>query len=148
MKWALLIVIGLIVLALLPPVLTGRGRSRFDTAVDTDTLRQAVTTAAPQVCSEQPLDWSATPGFTRGEYLRVGQDCADPSRPGAHVWIAQFESADARDTALVNAEAVYRRPIGTAITWSDGPFIVVVDGDQDPAVVAQVRGALARLGAQ
>jgi hypothetical protein len=142
MKWAVGIGALLLIVAVLPSVVGGRSRSSFAGPNTVEMVRQALASNNLQVCAEQPLNWTATPGFVRGEYVQVSRDCF-VAQPGARLWIAQFDSADARDTALVNAEAVYRRPIGTTITWSDGPVAIVVDGDQDPETITSLRAALA-----
>jgi hypothetical protein len=142
-RWAIAIGALLIVVALLPTVIGGRGRASFTTPASVDTVREAINSGALQICAEQPLDWSATPGFVQGDYLQISRDCAS-NQAGARVWIAQFDSAEARDAALLNAEAAYRRPIGTGVTWSAGPVVIVVDGDQDPSTIAALRAALAK----
>jgi hypothetical protein len=141
-RWAIGIGILLLIVAFLPTIIGGRGRADFNAPASVDSIRQTIASGSLQVCSEQPLDWSATPGFVRGEYVQISRDCsANPA--GARVWIVQFDSLDARDTALLNAEAAYRRPIGTVVTWSAGPVAIIVDGNQDPATIAALQSALA-----
>jgi len=41
-----------------------------------------------------------------------------------------------------------RRPKSPAITWNKGPVVVIVDGQQRPAVAALLRQAMASIGAQ
>src|SRR5262252_5186705 len=107
---------GLVVLLLV--LLAGCSRASFNTRADVGDVRQALEDGQLQVCAAQPLAWTATPGFVRGEYLEVSLDCAtgDPVHPGARVWVAQFDSVGARDLALRNAEDVYRRHIGESRT--------------------------------
>jgi hypothetical protein len=43
--------------------------------------------------------------------------------------VVEFESDEARDAALRNFETT-RRHIGSGIAWSNGPYVILVDGSQ------------------
>jgi len=48
-------------------------------------------------------------------------------------------------SALRNFETT-RKHIGSGIAWSDGPFIVIVDGNQNSSVIAERREVVASTG--
>lgn len=140
----------LLTLCLLAASLAGCARPDFNAAVDAEAIVQAMQSSGLQICAQDDLTWEVTPGFAEGKYFDLDANCAayDPNKPGVRVYIARFDSADARDAALRNFDTTYRRHIGPSISRAIGPWIIVVDGNQSSAAADLLRAALSKLGAQ
>jgi len=123
--------------------------SDFNQPADIASIQQAVTNSGLQVCYQGNVNWSVTPGFISGKYYDISTNCSNhnPNKPGARAWIVRFSDVAARDSALRNFETT-RRHIGSGIAWSNGPFIVIVDGNQNSSVIASLREAVASTGGQ
>jgi hypothetical protein len=124
-------------------------RSDFNQPADIATIEQAIASSGLQVCAQGNLNWSATPGFVSGKYYDISTDCSiyDPNKPGARLWVAEFSSARARDSALRSFETT-RRHIGSGAAWSKGPLVILIDGNQKDEVVIILREAITNSGAQ
>ena len=138
-----------VVLSLLALWMVGCVRSDFSEAADVAKMEKALTAQGLQICAQEALAWNTLPGFAEGKYYELGTNCAahDPTSPGARVWIAAYADGAARDAALRNFESG-RRLKSPATTWTKGPVVVVLDGAQNPEVMALVRQAMAAAGAK
>ncbi len=142
-----LVIFGIGVMALL---LAGCARTDFSAPVDLPGITTALEQAGLQVCAQEELDWSVTPGFVEGTSLVVGIDCStfDPAQPEALVVAARFDSLAARDAALRSFETAHRRHIGSSLARGVGPWVIAVDGEQSPDAAMRLREALAVLEGQ
>ena len=127
-------------------ILISCGRSEFTTPVDLATIESAIDNAGLQRCVEEALLWAETPGFVSGKFYELGLDCSahDRNHPGARVWVAQFDSAEARDAAALRFETG-RRHLGSDTAWTHGPYLVVLEGPQRDEVRARLMQAAANL---
>lgn len=138
-----------ILIALLIVVsLAGCARSDFNQSMALEGFQQAMGARGLQPCAEDDLKWTVVPGFVEGKRYDVDQNCAtyDPNSPGARVYLAKFDSVEARDAALRNFETINQRRIGAGFARAVGPWIIVVDGNQKPLATAIVREVLSDLG--
>jgi hypothetical protein len=138
----------LILMVLLVFALAGCARSDFNQSVSLQNLQQAMGARGLQPCAADDLKWTAVPGFVEGKRYDVDQNCAtyDPNAPGARVFLAKFDSVEARDTALRNFETINQRRIGAGFARAIGPWIIVVDGNQNLTASTIVREVLSDLG--
>lgn len=145
---ATLFLIGLLLVALF--ILAGCTRSDFASPADLSAIEQALDKAGLQVCAAADLTWDATPGFVSGKHYTLQLDCttADPNRPGASFAAARFDSLADRDAAQRSFETSHRRPIGLGNAWTLGPYLLTVDGSQQPGAIERLQQALQSLGAQ
>ena len=127
-------------------LLVGCSRSEFGAPVDLPAITAALTQTGLQVCGQTELDWAVTPGFVEGVYFDVGVDCAayDAGRPDARVYVARFDSPDARDAAQRSFETTYRRHPGAGVVRAAGPWLITIDGNLAPGAVVRLREALAQ----
>lgn len=150
-NFVLLAVVVAAVLAaiILAALVVGGPRSDFDRPADMASIEQALASNGLHICAQGAVNWTATPGFVFGKYYDIETNCTnyDPNKPGARVWVVRFSSLEARDAALRNFET-NRRHIGTGIAWSNGPFVIFVDGSQKSEVISIVRDVLPNSGAQ
>ncbi len=128
--------------------LAGCTRSDFNQPITLQSLQQAMGARGLRPCAQDDLNWKAVPGFVEGKRYDVDQNCAgyDPSFPAARVFLARFDSAEARDAALRNFETINQRRIGAGFARAIGPWILVVDGNQRMLASAIVREVLSDLG--
>jgi hypothetical protein len=140
---AVLIAVFVAMLAAIGP------RSDFNQPADIATIEKAIESSGLQVCAQEDLNWSATPGFVSGKYYDISTDCSiyDPNKPGARVWVVEFSNAGARDSALRNFETT-RRHIGSGTAWSKGPLVILVDGNRKDEVMIVLREAVTGSGAK
>lgn len=131
-------------------LLAGCTRTDFSQPASLEQVAQAITDHGLAICAQEDVTWSAVPGFVAGKRVDIDFDCTsyDPNRPGARVTLLQFADVATREAALRNFESVYRRHIGAGISYSNGPIIVVVDGNQKAPVIAALHEAMANIGAQ
>jgi hypothetical protein len=144
MKRTLILILTLVMVL----SLAGCARSDFNQPVDITNIAQALSARGLQPCSKNELKWTAVPGFVQGMQYDVDMNCAnyDPNFPAARVYLAKFDSAEARDGALRNFETIYQRRIGAGFARAIGPWILVVDGNQKILASALVREVLSDLG--
>lgn len=128
----------------------GCARSEFSKPAALEAYKEALAAKGLTVCAERDLDWKTVPGFVSGKQYDVEIDCVafDANKPGARVTVVQFADNDAREAALRNFETVYRRHIGSGVSYTNGPLVILIDGNQKDVVIALVRQALAETGAQ
>ncbi len=128
--------------------LAGCTRSDFNQPADISNITQALSTRGLQPCTKNELKWTVVPGFVQGMQYDVDTSCAnyDPNFPAARVYLAKFDSVEARDAALRNFETINQRRIGAGFARAIGPWIIVVDGNQKMAASALVREVLSDLG--
>ena len=128
--------------------LAGCTRSDFNQPVALQNLQQALGARGLQPCAEDDLKWTVVPGFVEGKRYDVDQNCTtyDPSFPAARVYLAKFDSVEARDGALRNFETINQRRIGAGFARAIGPWIIVVDGNQKLLASTIVREVLSDLG--
>jgi hypothetical protein len=119
----------------------------FNKSVEIATIEQSLVVKSLQICDQKEINWSTTPGFVSGKIYDLNINCAtfDPNKPGARIWLVEFSSVEARDYALRNFETS-RRHIGSAIDWSRGPLIILVDGNQNREVINALKEAVAKIG--
>ncbi len=130
--------------------LAGCARSDFNQPVDITNITQALSARGLQPCTRNELKWTAVPGFVQGMQYDVDMSCAkyDPNFPAARLYLAKFDSVEARDAALRNFETINQRRIGAGFARAIGPWILIVDGNQQPTASALVREVLSDLGVQ
>jgi hypothetical protein len=149
-SWILLAVvfISVLVAVLLAALIAGAPRSDFDREVDIADIEEAMASRGLNVCDEGEFAWTSTPGFVFGRFYDLSTNCStyDPNKPGARVWVVEFESPEARDGALRNFETT-RRHIGSGIAWSNGPYIIIVDGNQKVEEISILKEAISSTGA-
>ncbi len=140
-----LILVMMLVLVL---TLAGCTRSDFNQPVDITNIAQALSARGLQPCSKNELKWTAVPGFVQGMQYDVDMTCTryDPNFPAARLYLAKFDSVEARDAALRNFETIYQRRIGAGFARAIGPWLLVVDGNQRMLASALVREVLSDLG--
>jgi hypothetical protein len=128
--------------------LAGCTRSDFNRTVALENLQQAMGARGLQPCAEGDLKWTVVPGFVEGHRYDVDQNCTtyDPNFPAARVFLAKFDSVEARDAALRNFETINQRRIGAGFARAIGPWIIVVDGNQKLTASTIVREVLSDLG--
>jgi hypothetical protein len=138
----------LILMVLLVFALVGCARSDFNQPVALQNLQQALGARGLRPCAEDDLKWTVVPGFVEGKRYDVDQNCAtyDPSFPAARIFLAKFDSVEARDGALRNFETINQRRIGAGFARAIGPWIIVVDGNQKLTASTIVREVLSDLG--
>jgi hypothetical protein len=138
----------LILMVLLVLTLAGCARSDFNQSVSLQNLQQAMGARGLQPCAQDDLKWTAVPGFVEGKRYDVDQNCTayDPNFPAACVYLAIFDSVEARDAALRNFETINQRRIGAGFARAVGPWIIVVDGNQKMTASTIVREVLSDLG--
>jgi hypothetical protein len=146
MKRLLFFTIALLVLL----ILVGCVRSEFSQPASEQDFLQAASDDGLTICAEQDLNWKAVPGFVSGRSYDIGLGCEsyDPNKPGARVTVVRFDGNDAREAALRNFETVYRRHMGSGIAYTKGPLVIMVDGSQKSDVIAALKQAAAKAGAQ
>jgi len=110
-------------------------------------FEQALANKGLEVCSQQEINWSMTPGFVSGKIYYLDLNCSsfDPNKPGARVWAVEFRTIGSRNYALRNFETL-RKHIGSAIAWSKGSLVILVEGNQKQEVISALREALASVG--
>jgi len=149
-SWTLLAVVFIAVLAavMLAAIIAGAPRSDFNRDVDIKEIETALSSRGLNVCAEGEFAWTSTPGFVFGKYYDISTNCSnyDPNKPGARVWIVEFDSLEARDGALRNFETT-RRHIGSGIAWSNGPYLILVDGSQKAEEISILKDAMPITGA-
>lgn len=145
---ATLFLICLLLVALF--LLEGCTRSDFSTPADLPAIEQALDKAGLHVCAAADLTWNAPPGFVSGKHYTLELDCAkaDPNLPGAAFTAARFDSLADRDAAQRSFETSHRRQIGLGNAWTLGPYLLTVDGSQQPGAVARLQQVMQSLGAQ
>lgn len=143
-----LLVTGVLLAALF--VLAGCARSDFATPAELTAIEQALDKSGLHVCDTGDLDWTATPGFVSGKHYRLELECAaaDPNVPGVLFTAVRFNSLADRDAAQRSFETSHRRHIGLGRAWTLGPYLLTIDGSQQPAAASQLRQAMQSLGAQ
>lgn len=143
------IVVAVLAVIFLAAIVAGGPRSNFNKPADFTTIEQALASRGLYTCAKGDINWTTTPGFVSGKYYDVSTNCTmyDPNKPGARVFVAKFRSVETRDLALRNFETS-RRHMGTGIAWSNGPLIIVVDGNQNTEEISILRDAVASTGAQ
>jgi hypothetical protein len=146
MKRALILVTTLVLVL----TMAGCTRSDFNQPVDITNIAQALSARGLQPCAKNELKWTAVPGFVQGMQYDVDMNCAnyDPNFPAARVYLAKFDSVEARDAALRNFETINQRRIGAGFARAMGSWILVVDGNQRMVASSLVREALSDLGVQ
>jgi hypothetical protein len=143
------IVVAVLAAIFLVSFIAGGPRSDFNRPTDISTIEQALASRGLHACAQGDINWTTTPGFVSGKYYDVNTNCSayDPNKPGARVFVAEFSSVEARDAALRNFETS-RRHMGTGTAWSNGPLIIIVDGNQKAEVISILQDAVASTGAQ
>ncbi len=143
------IIVAVLAVIFLVAFVAGGQRSDFNRPADASTIEQALASKGLHTCAKGDINWTNTPGFVSGKYYDISTNCStyDPNKPGARVFVAKFRSVETRDAALRNFETS-RRHIGTGIAWSNGPLIIVVDGNQNTEEISILRDAVASTGAQ
>ena len=128
--------------------LAGCARSDFNQNVTLQNLQQAMEVRSLQLCAQEDFTWDVVPGFVEGHRYDVDQTCAayDPNFPAARVYLVKFDSVEARDAALRNFETINQRRVGAGFARAIGPWILVVDGNQQELASALVREVLSDLG--
>ena len=141
------LIIGVSVVAML---LAGCARADFSVPVDLPAISAAFQDVGLQICEQDDLDWSVTPGFVEGKYFIVGADCSTyaGARPAARVVAARFDSLAARDSALRDFETTYRRHIGAGMARGVGSWVIAVDGEQMPGTAMRLREAIVQLAGE
>ena len=138
----------LILIVLLALMLAGCARSDFNQNMALEGFQEAMGARGLRPCAQDDLKWTAVPGFVEGKRYDVDQNCGayDPNFPAARVYLAKFNSVEARDAALRNFETINQRRIGAGFARAVGPLIIVVDGNQKPLATTIVREVLNDLG--
>ncbi len=128
--------------------LAGCTRSDFNQTVALQDFQQAMGARGLQPCAADDLKWTAVPGFVEGKRYDVDQSCTkyDPNFPAARVYLAKFDSVEARDGALRNFETINQRRVGAGFARAVGPWIIVMDGNQKALASTIVREVLNDLG--
>ena len=134
----------ILTLWLIGAALAGCARSDFSTPATEETIRQALLDRSLQVCAEQPIAWQTVPGFVSGKIFTVSTGCAGS---GVNVAVARFDSVEARDSAVSNAQNT-SRVSGNRIARTLGPLIITVDNVRDDAVAQRIVEALNATGAR
>lgn len=121
----------------------GSPRSDFGESVDIKSIEHSMTEKGLKLCAQGSITWDATPGLVSGKFYDLSLNCSDydPNKPGARVWVLQFRSVEARDAALRNIE-IGRRHFGSGMTWTNGPYVIMADGNQKDEVVEILSEAL------
>lgn len=127
----------------------GNPRSDFGEPVDIKAVEQAMAEKGLKVCAQGNVAWNATPGFVSGNFYDLSTNCTDydPNKPRARVWALQFRNVESRDAAMRNIEMA-RRHFGSSMAWTDGPFLIIVDGNQKSEVAEVLRRALSNSSAK
>ncbi len=138
----------ILIALLLALALAGCARSEFNQNVSLQNLQQAMGARGLRPCAQDDFTWKSVPGFVEGHRYDVDQNCAtyDPNFPAARVYLAKFDSVEARDSALRNFETINQRRIGAGFARAIGPWILVVDGNQNMLATTIVREVLNDLG--
>lgn len=114
------------------------------------TYKNAIAAKGINFCSEQDLKLNNVQGFVSGKTFQFATDCqyVDATRPGGKITIATFADNAARQAAQNNLEAALGRPIGTSVPYSNGPVLLVLDGNTTDPVVIAITQAIEASGAK
>ncbi len=128
--------------------LAGCTRSDFNQSINLQNLQQAMGARGLRPCAQEDFTWKTVPGFVEGHRYDVDQNCNtyDPNFPAARVFLVKFDSIEARDAALRNFETINQRRIGAGFARAIGPWIIMVDGNQQLLASTIVREVLNDLG--
>jgi hypothetical protein len=150
-SWTLLAVIfiAMLVAILLAALIAGAPRSDFNSPVDISDIEAALASRGLHICAQEEFAWTSAPGFVFGKFYDINTNCStyDPNKPGARVWVVEYESVEARNAALRNFETT-RRHIGSGIAWSNGPYVVLADGNQKAEEISILKEAISSTGAK
>ena len=135
---------------ILAGLLTACATSKFEQPVNIGHIEEALAKEGLKVCASQDITEHQGLEIKGGKLYDLDTDCAqyDPNQPGARVWVIEFNREAARQAALRRFTTESRRSLGLGFAWTHGPFIIAIDGPQSGEVVAAIRQAVMRLGAQ
>ncbi len=140
--------VAVLVVVILAALIAGAPRSDFNRPVDIEDIEGALADSDVEMCAKGEFTWNSTPGFVYGRFYDFSSNCStsDPNKPGARVWVVEFDSAESRDAALRNFET-QRRHTGSGMAWSNGPYVILIDGNKRQEEISILKEAISNTGA-
>ena len=116
-------------------------QSNYNTTVSQESVKNLLASKGLNVCDQNDLDLSGTPGLVSSKTLSVSTSCSDDVHP-MNITLLQFSDEASRNAALQRAATTHRSGYGLHSVYAYGPYVLTVQGTQSLANQALLSEAM------